>query len=133
MNDTLLHTVGSSASLSTFFFWLNSWYKLLAVDGLPFGGIGPSGCRFVTGILVTGCLYVPQLGIIQGNTRLICSRTFARRLTTLACSLFFPLASGHNLILFFFKHGTFPVVTVPAIRRELIRDECRVDRFTHTH
>lgn len=98
MNDTLIHTIGSSASFNLFV--ANRGFNRLAVDGLPFGGIGPSGCGFVTEILVTGCLYIPQPGIIQGNTHLTCSRTFARRLTTPACSLFFPLACGHNLILF---------------------------------
>jgi aldehyde dehydrogenase (NAD+) len=59
MNDTLLHSVGSLASLPL----VDSRFNFLPVEGLPFGGIGPSGCvlMFITEIPSTDYLYVPSL------------------------------------------------------------------------
>ena len=88
MNDTLIHTVGSSASLDLFLAKFTgsilSQLTVCHLEALALVDVGLS-----LRILVPGCLYVPQLGIIQGNSHLTCSRTFARRLTTPACPLFF--------------------------------------------
>ena len=41
-------------------FLVNSWPNLLPVPGLPFGGIGPSGCVFITEIPAADYLHVPS-------------------------------------------------------------------------
>lgn len=47
MNDTLIHTIGSLAS-AVVSSSENLRFNHPPAEGLPFGGIGPSGCTLVT-------------------------------------------------------------------------------------
>jgi hypothetical protein len=52
INDTMIQAAGSSALLTTFH---SPTLILLPADGLPFGGIGPSGCKFIVKMVLSSC------------------------------------------------------------------------------
>jgi aldehyde dehydrogenase (NAD+) len=55
-NDTLILPLGSSALLVTFS--SHPRFDLLSAEGLPFGGIGPSGCRSIAKMILSSCLMI---------------------------------------------------------------------------
>jgi hypothetical protein len=84
-------------------FLVNSRFNCLPVPGLPFGGIGPSGCVFIAEIPATDCLYVPSpAGYHTGKYSF---EMFTHLRSTLDHpSLFVPffsLAGGWHLILLY--------------------------------
>lgn len=53
-NDTLIQPVGSSALFVIFS--SHPRYNILSAEGLPFGGIGPSGCMSIAKMVLSSLL-----------------------------------------------------------------------------
>ena len=97
---------------------VNSRFNLFPVEGLPFGGIGPSGCVliFITEIPATDCLYVPSLA--GYHTGKFSFDMFTHLRSTLDNPSLFVVFLFDRRTLpnsFFSKHGAPLVVTVPTI------------------
>ncbi len=100
-NETVIHPGGQRPiSLFPFPFAANTYAFLsFAVDGVPFGGIGPSGCTCSSSFYMCPLLTRSnvQMDTIPVNTHLTCSRTCARRSTRLPGAS--PLCLPQNILL----------------------------------